>query len=162
MSADIKKLQKPSARIRFQAEINFSQGQIIYVKGEPDDDGFYLGEVDGVQGLVPSNYLQEIEEFADEAGPSQPGPPSRGGPVRPMARGDRNRGHGPGARGPPPPPRDGMPPRSDLRDRRKGTHSFVELYKFCFSLSPRIFFCLSSINFFFLYRINHIFMFVTK
>lgn len=25
-----------------------------------DDDGFYLGELNGVRGLVPSNFLQEM------------------------------------------------------------------------------------------------------
>ena len=61
-----------------------------------DDDGFYMGELEGVRGLVPSNFLTEAE----------PG-------KRSSRQGDR--GHGPGARGPPPPPR--PDPRSD---RRKG------------------------------------------
>lgn len=91
------------------------------MKGEPDDDGFYLGEVDGMQGLVPSNYLQEVEEFPEDAGPHHSGAGNRN-VIRPIAQRDRNRGHGPGARGPPPPPRDGMPPRGDPRDRRKGMY----------------------------------------
>lgn len=90
------------------------------MKGEPDDDGFYLGEVDGMQGLVPSNYLQEVDEFPEDAAPHHSGQGNRN-VIRPVQR-DRNRGHGPGARGPPPPPRDGMPPRGDPRDRRKGMY----------------------------------------
>ena len=27
--------------------------------GEMDDDGFYMGELNGQRGLVPSNFLQE-------------------------------------------------------------------------------------------------------
>lgn len=86
-----------------------------------DDDGFYMGELDGVRGLVPSNFLTEAPaDFTNGAGPPR-GPAgghgSRAGPGRPTPT---DRGHGPGARGPPPPPREGMPPRMDPRDRRKG------------------------------------------
>ena len=109
-----------------QVEISFQQGQIIYVKGEPDDDGFYLGEVDGVQGLVPSNFLQEVEDTPDEMAGHRPhhAGPSAGNRnvIRPLSSRNRNRGIGPGAQGPPPPPRDGMPPRGDVRDRRKGIY----------------------------------------
>ncbi|XP_066905379.1 RIMS-binding protein 2 [Halyomorpha halys] len=77
-----------------QVELSFQTGNVIYVYGEMDDDGFYMGELDGVRGLVPSNFLTEAE----------PG-------KRSTRQGDR--GHGPGARGPPPPPR--PEPRSDRR-----------------------------------------------
>jgi RIMS-binding protein 2 len=33
---------------------------VITVYGEMDDDGFYVGELNGVRGLVPSNFLQEM------------------------------------------------------------------------------------------------------
>jgi hypothetical protein len=33
---------------------------VITVFGEMDDDGFYLGELNGTRGLVPSNFLQDI------------------------------------------------------------------------------------------------------
>lgn len=58
-----------------------------------DDDGFYMGELDGARGLVPSNFLTEA------TGPGQGVmcPPGRRGP---------GPGQGPGARGPPPPPRE--------------------------------------------------------
>lgn len=33
---------------------------VITVFGDMDDDGFYMGELNGVRGLVPSNFLQEV------------------------------------------------------------------------------------------------------
>lgn len=84
-----------------------------------------------MQGLIPSNFLQEIGEQSEGTGPGRI--QENRGTVRPIPR-DRNRGHGPGARGPPPPPRDGMPPRGDVRERRKGTlHvSFLNFFTFIF------------------------------
>ncbi|PIO73926.1 variant SH3 domain protein [Teladorsagia circumcincta] len=41
-----------------QVELSFRQGDIITVYGEMDDDGFYMGELNGLRGLVPSNFLQ--------------------------------------------------------------------------------------------------------
>lgn len=74
-----------------------------------DDDGFYLGEIDGVRGLVPSNFLAEAtDQYAQTQGQQQPGA---------AGRGQRGRGHGPGARGPPPPPRDNA-----MRQRKPGIH----------------------------------------
>ncbi|KAL3270924.1 hypothetical protein HHI36_021430 [Cryptolaemus montrouzieri] len=65
-----------------------------------DDDGFYMGEIDGVRGLVPSNFLTEAPDQYGAGQTSQSGQGSLG-------RGQRGqRGIGPGARGPPPPPRD--------------------------------------------------------
>src|SRR5690349_5070928 len=73
-----------------------------------DDDGFYMGEINGVRGLVPSNFLTEApnpNEYGGQgggvggSGGRRPFPPNMGPPDR--------RGPGPGARGPPPPPRDG-------------------------------------------------------
>jgi hypothetical protein len=32
------------------------------VIGEMDEDGFYLGELNGKRGLVPSNFLQPIQQ----------------------------------------------------------------------------------------------------
>lgn len=108
-----------------------------------------------MQGLVPSNYLQEIEEYQEDDRQAHVGQSNRG-VVRPIPQRDRNRGHGPGARGPPPPPRDGMPPRSDVRDRRKGIHLFILYYSYCLSFfSYRIFkyvhfsfFCVDNVRVF--------------
>lgn len=50
----------------FQAELSFQTGQIIHVYGEMDDDGFYMAEIDGVRGLVPSNFLTDAtDQFAN-------------------------------------------------------------------------------------------------
>ena len=40
-------------------ELAFRTGDIIYVFGDMDEDGFYMGEVNGVRGLVPSNFLSD-------------------------------------------------------------------------------------------------------
>jgi RIMS-binding protein 2 len=90
-------------------ELSFATGQIINVYGEMDDDGFYMGEIDGVRGLVPSNFLTEAPEQYSAGQTSQTGGGS-------MGRGQRGRGIGPGARGPPPPPRE-----NQMRQRNKGT-----------------------------------------
>uniref|UniRef100_T1ILW8 SH3 domain-containing protein n=1 Tax=Strigamia maritima TaxID=126957 RepID=T1ILW8_STRMM len=42
-----------------KAELSFHTGEIIYVYGDMDEDGFYLGEINGIRGLVPSNFLTE-------------------------------------------------------------------------------------------------------
>lgn len=75
-----------------------------------DDDGFYMGEIDGVRGLVPSNFLTEAPEqySAGQTSQTSSGSMGRGG--------QRGRGIGPGARGPPPPPRE-----NQIRQRNKGT-----------------------------------------
>nr|XP_018917648.1 PREDICTED: uncharacterized protein LOC109044172 isoform X5 [Bemisia tabaci] len=96
-----------------QVELSFQTGNIIYVYGDMDDDGFYMGELDGVRGLVPSNFLTEAPpDYNNGSGPMK-GPLPRGHPKA----GPPERGHGPGVRGPPPPPREGVP--RDPRDRRK-------------------------------------------
>lgn len=67
-----------------------------------------MGEIDGVRGLVPSNFLTEAPEQYGAGQTSQ----SQGS----MGRGQRGgRGIGPGARGPPPPPRD-----NTGRNRKQG------------------------------------------
>lgn len=66
-----------------------------------DDDGFYIGEIDGIRGLVPSNFLAEVTDQYPQ------GQQQAVGSLGSMGRGQRGgRGHGPGARGPPPPPRE--------------------------------------------------------
>lgn len=40
-------------------ELTFKTGELILVYGDMDGDGFYMGELDGVRGLVPSNFLAE-------------------------------------------------------------------------------------------------------
>ena len=62
-----------------QVELAFKQGDVIYVMGEMDEDGFFSGEASGVRGLVPSNFLQpaplsdedEVLESASMVSPSR-------------------------------------------------------------------------------------------
>ncbi|XP_077509735.1 RIMS binding protein isoform X3 [Amblyomma americanum] len=69
------------------SELAFSTGDVIYVYGDMDEDGFYFGELRGQQGLVPSNFLTEAP--ADYAandgaggGPRGGGAPSRHGSLQ--------------------------------------------------------------------------------
>ncbi|XP_015238755.1 PREDICTED: RIMS-binding protein 2-like [Cyprinodon variegatus] len=41
-------------------ELGFRAGDIIYVLGDMDQDGFYYGDLHGRRGLVPSNFLQPL------------------------------------------------------------------------------------------------------
>lgn len=86
-----------------------------------DDDGFYMGEIDGVRGLVPSNFLAEVtDQYGANQGIQQGGS---------MGRGQRGgRGHGPGARGPPPPPRE-----TAGRQRKTGIEENIERGSFAAS-----------------------------
>ncbi|KAM9811302.1 RIMS-binding protein 2-like [Syngnathus typhle] len=43
-----------------EAELGFRSGDIIYVLGDMDPDGFYYGDLQGRRGLVPSNFLQPL------------------------------------------------------------------------------------------------------
>lgn len=43
-----------------QLELSFQTGDVIMVSGDLDDDGFYMGELNGIRGLVPSNFLHDI------------------------------------------------------------------------------------------------------
>lgn len=93
-----------------QVELSFSTGNVLHVFGDMDDDGFFMAELNGQRGLVPSNFLTEA-------------PPDYRNP---------SGGSGPGARGPPPPPRH--------QDRRKGPYSCNPHYfpKTNFSLKIQI------------------------
>ncbi|KAJ8368364.1 hypothetical protein SKAU_G00083920 [Synaphobranchus kaupii] len=63
----------PNADI--EAELSFSAGDVIYVFGDMDEDGFFYGDLKGHQGLVPSNFLQAE---------SLPGDQATGGSERPQ------------------------------------------------------------------------------
>uniref|UniRef100_A0A8C2KF79 RIMS-binding protein 2 n=1 Tax=Cyprinus carpio TaxID=7962 RepID=A0A8C2KF79_CYPCA len=54
----------PNADI--EAELTFSAGDVIYVLGDMDDDGFYYGDLNGHKGLVPSNFLQAFPETEED------------------------------------------------------------------------------------------------
>ena len=40
-------------------ELSFTSGDVIYVYGDMDEDGFYMGDLNGLRGLVPCNFLSE-------------------------------------------------------------------------------------------------------
>lgn len=48
-------------------ELSFKSGDTIICYGEMDDDGFYMAEIEGRKGLVPSNFLQESGVSDEEA-----------------------------------------------------------------------------------------------
>lgn len=59
------------------SELAFSTGDVIYVYGDMDEDGFFFGELRGQQGLVPSNFLTEAPpDYATNDG--QRGPSRHG------------------------------------------------------------------------------------
>ena len=62
-----------------EVELPFRTGDVIYVYGDMDDDGFYLAELRGQRGLVPSNFLSEVP---NQGRPGM-GPTAVGGAVRP-------------------------------------------------------------------------------
>ncbi|KAG7479511.1 RIMS-binding protein 2-like [Solea senegalensis] len=49
-----------SPNVDSDTELGFHSGDIIYVLGDMDQDGFYYGDVHGRRGLVPSNFLQPL------------------------------------------------------------------------------------------------------
>ncbi|KAK7925668.1 hypothetical protein WMY93_007978 [Mugilogobius chulae] len=54
--------RESSPNTDIEAELTFSAGDIIHVLGDMDEDGFFLGELNGQRGLVPSNFLQALQE----------------------------------------------------------------------------------------------------
>ncbi|XP_026313445.1 peripheral-type benzodiazepine receptor-associated protein 1 isoform X4 [Hyposmocoma kahamanoa] len=116
--------QELSPNVDADAELSFQTGQIIHVYGEMDDDGFYMAEIDGVRGLVPSNFLADASDQYAPA-PGGPGAVGRAGVVGAAGiTAGRGRGGvigvppGPGARGPPPPPRDNVAPAPRNQHRK--------------------------------------------
>uniref|UniRef100_A0A5S6QKM0 SH3 domain-containing protein n=1 Tax=Trichuris muris TaxID=70415 RepID=A0A5S6QKM0_TRIMR len=51
-----------------QEELNFLAGEVITIYGDMDEDGFYVGELDGRYGLVPSNFIVINSEEVQPAG----------------------------------------------------------------------------------------------
>ncbi|VDD91817.1 unnamed protein product [Enterobius vermicularis] len=58
-----------------QVELSFHAGDIITTYGEMDDDGFYWGELNGNQGLVPSNFLLPMTQSTNQPAKTQPEQP---------------------------------------------------------------------------------------
>jgi len=49
-----------SPNVDAEVELSFRAGDIVLVYGEMDDDGFFMGELNGRRGLVPSNFLTDV------------------------------------------------------------------------------------------------------
>lgn len=92
-----------------QVELNFKTGEVILVYGDMDEDGFYMGELDGVRGLVPSNFLTEAPDNIQSGNNSANGLNAHRNQFSQNTTNITqrvNQPSGPGARGPPPPPRE--------------------------------------------------------
>lgn len=49
-----------SPNVDSEVELSFRTGDLIFVYGDMDDDGFFMGEIEGKRGLVPSNFLTDV------------------------------------------------------------------------------------------------------
>ncbi|OPJ67473.1 peripheral-type benzodiazepine receptor-associated protein 1-like [Patagioenas fasciata monilis] len=48
---------------RPELELPLVAGQYVYVFGDVDEDGWYVGELtDGTRGLIPSNLVEEVSD----------------------------------------------------------------------------------------------------
>ena len=54
-----------SPNVDSEVELSFRVGAVIIIYGEMDDDGFFMGELNGARGLVPSNFLTDIPAGVD-------------------------------------------------------------------------------------------------
>ena len=50
-----------------EIELSFKEGDVIQVDSEVDKYGFYHGEVGGIQGLIPSNFVTELDPISSGA-----------------------------------------------------------------------------------------------
>jgi RIMS-binding protein 2 len=58
--------QSLSPNVDVDVELSFKTGDIITIIGDMDEDGFYMGALNGKQGLVPSNFLQPLDQYQRE------------------------------------------------------------------------------------------------
>jgi len=49
-----------SPNVDSEVELAFKTGEILMIFGDMDDDGFFMAELGGRRGLVPSNFLTDI------------------------------------------------------------------------------------------------------
>lgn len=49
-----------SPNVDSEVELSFRAGDILLIFGDMDDDGFFMGELHGRRGLVPSNFLTDV------------------------------------------------------------------------------------------------------
>jgi hypothetical protein len=62
----IKESFKLKISLYLKAELPFRTGDIINVIGNMDEDGFFMAELNGKRGLVPSNFLQPVQSPNDK------------------------------------------------------------------------------------------------
>ncbi len=91
--------QELSPNVDAEVELKFSTGDVITVFGDMDDDGFYLAELRGSRGLVPSNFLTDAKSGTQVSQTVVPPNVMTTDPTRKMPLLS-------GASGPPPPPRE--------------------------------------------------------
>nr|XP_027807767.1 RIMS-binding protein 2 isoform X1 [Marmota flaviventris] len=94
--------RESSPNVDVEAELTFCTGDIITVFGEIDEDGFYYGELNGLKGLVPSNFLEEVPEDVEVYLSDAPSPYSQDAPPRSKAKRVPPEGSGPARRAPSP------------------------------------------------------------
>uniref|UniRef100_A0A0B7AIF9 RIMS-binding protein 2 n=1 Tax=Arion vulgaris TaxID=1028688 RepID=A0A0B7AIF9_9EUPU len=58
--------QELSPNVDAEMELSFKTGDIVMIFGDMDEDGFYTGEINGQQGLIPSNFLQPAPSSDDD------------------------------------------------------------------------------------------------
>lgn len=58
--------QELSPNVDAEVELAFKMGDLIIIYGDMDDDGFFIGEVKGKKGLVPSNFIREAQTPDEE------------------------------------------------------------------------------------------------
>lgn len=58
--------QELSPNVDSEAELAFKMGDQVIIYGDMDDDGFFIGEVKGKKGLVPSNFIREADTPDEE------------------------------------------------------------------------------------------------
>ncbi|KAK6184454.1 hypothetical protein SNE40_006922 [Patella caerulea] len=80
--------QELSPNVDSEIELSFKAGDIIMVSGDMDEDGFYMGEMNGVRGFVPSNFLQDSPLYDDEVleSASMVSPSRSGGSISTVSR----------------------------------------------------------------------------
>ncbi|KAI6188109.1 hypothetical protein M3Y98_00318600 [Aphelenchoides besseyi] len=71
-----------------QVELSFRLDDVITVFGEMDEDGFYVGELNGVRGLVPSNFLEEMTGNSLTASNAMPATGAQGTPPSSLKAGN--------------------------------------------------------------------------
>lgn len=51
-----------SPNVDAEVELSFNSGEILEIYGGMDEDGFYAGKLNGINGLVPSNFVRVATE----------------------------------------------------------------------------------------------------